>query len=144
QDVDLAQADVDTTQAAIRESRASIKTQEANVRRLEALQGFQEIKAPFGGIITARSVDKGALISAGNGPGVTSLFALAQTDPMRVFVNIPQAVFGVIGPGLEAEVLLPEAAGSAFPGKVARTAGAFSPTTNTMPVEVHVPNPDGR
>src|SRR5207245_1804312 len=86
----------------------------------------------------------GALINSGSGPGINTLFALAQTDPMRVFVNVPQAVFGVIGPGQGAEVLLPEAPGKAFLGKVARTAGAFGPTTNTMPVEVHVPNPHGR
>jgi RND family efflux transporter MFP subunit len=143
QDFDVTRADADTARAAVRESRASVQTQQANVRRLEALQGFQTIRAPFGGTVTARNVDKGALISSGSGPGVTNLFALAQTDPMRVFVNVPQAVFGVVGPGLEAEVLLPEAAGRVFPGKVARTAGAFSPTTNTMPVEVHVPNPAG-
>jgi RND family efflux transporter MFP subunit len=143
QDFDVSRADAETTRAAVGESRASVQTQEANVRRLQALKAFQTIKAPFEGTVTARNVDKGALISSGSGPGVTSLFALAQTDPMRVFVNVPQAVFGVIGPGLEVEVLLPEAAGSAFRGKVARTAGAFSPTTNTMPVEVHVPNPAG-
>jgi RND family efflux transporter MFP subunit len=144
QDLDVSVNDANTARAAVLETRAAIKTQEANVRRLEALKGFQTIRAPFGGTITARSVDKGALISSGSGPGVTSLFALAQTDPMRVFVNAPQAVFGVVGPGLEAEVLLPEAPGKAFLGKVARTAGAFSPATNTMAVEVHVPNPDGR
>ena len=143
QEFDVTSADAATTRAAVGESRASIKTQEANVRRLEAVKGFQTIRAPFGGTVTARNVDKGALISSGGGPGVTNLFALAQTDPMRVFVNVPQAVFGIIGPGLEAEVLLPEAAGKAFPGKVARTAGAFGPTTNTMPVEVHVPNQAG-
>jgi RND family efflux transporter MFP subunit len=143
QDFDVTRADAETTRAAVGESKASVQTQEANVRRLEALKGFQTIRAPFGGTVTARNVDKGALISSGSGPGVTSLFALAQTDPMRVFVNVPQAVFGVIGPGLEAEILLPEAAGRPFLGKVARTAGAFTPSTNTMPVEVHVANPAG-
>lgn len=122
---------------------ATVAADEANVQRLEDLQSFQRVYAPFDGVITVRNVDPGSLISAGSTSAVTQLFTLAQVDVLRIFVFVPQSYSPDVAAGQTAEVTVRERPGQVFLGKVTRTAGAIDPTSRTMLTEVQVPNPDG-
>jgi len=119
---------------------ATVKAARANVRRLEQLQSFSRVTAPFAGVITARDVNVGDLIAAG---GSKQLFRLAQTDKLRVFVRVPQTLALAITPGQTAELLIPERPGQVFKGQVARTAGAISPDSRTLLTELEVDNARG-
>ncbi len=123
--------------------RATVNADEANVRRLLELQSFQKVYAPFDGVITVRNVDPGFLISAGSTTGTSELFRLARVDVLRIFVFVPQTYAPDIKAGQKADVSVRELPGRVFEGTVTRTAGAINPTSRTMRVEVHVPNPDG-
>jgi len=112
--------------------------QQANIRRLLQLKSFARVVAPFAGTVTARNVERGSLVSAGN---ATPLFKVAILDPVRVFVQVPQDAASGVKNGLEAKVNVREYPGRAFEGKVARSAGALDQNTRTMLVEVRVPNP---
>lgn len=115
-----------------------------NVSRLEELQSYQKVVAPFDGIVTARNVDVGALIDAGSSGGPQKeLFHVAQANKLRVYVNVPQAYAMEIHPGRPAFLTLDETAGKRYPGIIARTAGAVDPVQRTMLVEVDVDNRNG-
>jgi RND family efflux transporter MFP subunit len=115
-----------------------------NVSRLEQMQSFQKVTAPFAGIVTARNVDVGALIDAGSSGGPQKeLFHVAQADKLRVYVNVPQAYALQIHPQMSAFLTLNETAGKHYPGTVARTSGAVDPQQRTMLVEVDVDNRNG-
>ena len=105
------------------------------------MQGFKRVIAPFSGVITRRSVDVGDLIDAGGGAG--PLFVLAQTDPLRVYVNVPQSYAQLVKPGQKVVVTQAELRGKTFSGEVARTAGSIDTATRTMQVEVALANRDG-
>src|SRR5438876_5662133 len=96
----------------------SMKSAEANVRRLEELESFRHIYAPFSGVITRRNVDVGTLINAGNGGSSQQLFFLAQTDPIRVYVSMPETYAPSIHAGLGAFLQLTQCPGQKFEGKV--------------------------
>src|SRR5947209_4568583 len=115
----------------------------ANLQQLEKIQGFQQILAPFAGKIAARNIDVGTLVTAGTGNSGTPLFSLVQSDPLRVYVFVPQTNAAQVREGLKAKILLQEFPGREFDGTVTRTAGAIDPTSRTMQVEVQVPNDDG-
>jgi len=115
----------------------------ANVRRLEELESFKRIFAPFSGVITRRNVDIGTLINAGNGGVTELLFILAQTDPLRVFVNVPESAAAAIRPGLMAYLELTQFPGRRFQGKVVRSAEAIDLGSRTLLTEVDVPNRTG-
>ncbi|HKF24415.1 MAG TPA: efflux RND transporter periplasmic adaptor subunit [Candidatus Acidoferrum sp.] len=136
QEVDNAAGDYAAKQAA----QASAA---ANVKRLEELESFKHIYAPFSGVITRRNVDIGTLINAGNGGATQQLFFLAQTDPIRVYVNVPESAAPSIRPGLAAYLDLTQFPGRKFQGKVVRTAEAIDPATRTLLTEVDVPNKSG-
>jgi RND family efflux transporter MFP subunit len=104
------------------------------------LEGFKRIVAPFSGVITRRNVDVGDLIDAGSG---RPLFVLAQTDPLRVYLNVPQSYAQWIKAGADVQVEQAELAGQSFPGKIARTSASIDLATRTMQVEVTLPNPQG-
>jgi RND family efflux transporter MFP subunit len=123
-------------------SAASIKVNEANVQKLAVLQSFQKLTAPFAGVITARNLDTGNLVVADNATG-RELYHVAQIDPLRVFVDVPQVFATDVKVGQEAVVFRREEPGKRFTGKVARTANALDPATRTLRTEVDVPNPDG-
>ena len=116
---------------------ATVQAARANVRRLEELQLFSRVTAPFTGIITVRAADVGDLIAAGGG---RELFRLAQTDKLRIYVRVPQTQARTITPGQSAELIIPEWPGRVFTGKVARTAGAISPDSRTLLTELEVDN----
>src|SRR6266404_2610786 len=115
----------------------------ANLQQLEKIQGFQQIVAPFTGKITARNIDVGTLVTAGTGNSGTPLFNMVQSDPLRVYVYVPQTNAASMREGLKAKILVQERPGQDFEGTVTRTAGALDPTSRTMQVEVQVPNHDG-
>jgi len=123
--------------------RAMVQSSAANVRRLEDLESFKHIYAPFGGVITQRNIDTGTLINAGNGGTSQQLFFLAQIDPIRVYVNVPEAFAPSIHAGIGAYLELTQFPGQKFEGKVVRTANAIDLSTRTLLTEVDVPNPTG-
>ena len=138
----VSQQETDTQVSAFQQATANLAAAEANVRRLEELESFKHVYAPFTGVLVRRNVDPGALISAG-GAG-TELFILAKVDPLRVFTNVPQAYSPAIKDGMPAYITLQEIPGRTFPGTVTRTADAIDPATRTLLTEVDVPNKDGR
>ena len=140
----VSRQDADNANGDLAAKRAMVQSAEANVKRLEDLESFKRVYAPFAGVITRRNVDPGTLINAGNGGSATNeMFDLAQIDPMRVFVAVPQAVGPSLRMGTKACLLMAELAGRQFCGSVVRTANAIDPSTRTLLTEVDVPNPSG-
>lgn len=133
QENDQKQSDVTLKTAAVEAARAS-------VRRLEGLQAFARVTAPFAGVITARQTDVGNLIAAGSN---RELFRLAQTDRLRAYVHVPQTRALAVAPGQSAELLIPELPNRAFPARVAGTAGAISADSRTLLVQLEVDNARG-
>jgi RND family efflux transporter MFP subunit len=127
----------------MRAKQAMLAAAQANVDRLQQLQSFEKVYAPFDGVITMRNVDVGALIDAGNGGTPAALFKLAETDKLRVFVNVPQDNAADVAIGARATLTLPQYPGRSFVGSVARTAGAIDPVSRTLRVEVDMDNTDG-
>jgi RND family efflux transporter MFP subunit len=139
----VSQQEADQEMSAYKQAQANHAAADANVRRLEQLESFKHIDAPFSGVITRRNIDMGALISAGSNGQTKELFDLSQVDPLRVYVSIPQSVAPSIHAGMTAFIDLSEYPGQKFPGKVVRTADSIDPATRTLLTEVDVPNPDG-
>src|SRR4029077_20639405 len=135
--------EVDNATGDLAAKRATVQSSAASVRRLEGLESFKRVFAPFSGVITRRNVDIGTLINAGNGGTSQQLFYLAQTDPIRVFVNVPETYSSHIRPGLGAYLELTQYPGRKFQGKVVRTAEAIDPAARTLLTEVDVPNKSG-
>jgi RND family efflux transporter MFP subunit len=123
--------------------RAVVDSNSANVKRLEDLQSFQRITAPFDGVITARNTDLGALIDAGAGVQARELFRLASTSKLRVFVSVPQAYAQAARPGTPTAITLEENPGKVYRGTLARTSTALDPNARTMLSEVEMDNPTG-
>lgn len=136
--------EADQYESGYKQSQANLAAADANVRRLEQLEGFKDVYAPFSGVLTRRNVDPGALINAGAGAAGRELFDLARVDPLRVYTSVPQAYAPFIKVGARTAVTLQEFPGEKFFGKVVRTAEAIDPATRTLLTEVDVPNKDGR
>ena len=143
QQIDERTSGVTDAEKVVDAARATVNADEANVHRLLDLQSFQKVYAPFDGVITARNVDPGSLISAGSTTGTRELFRLAQVDVLRIFVYVPQSYAPDIKAGQTADVSVRELPGHVFTGTVTRTAGAIDPTSRTLLSEVQVQNPDG-
>lgn len=122
--------------------QATLAAAQANVKRLEQLQSYEKVYAPFDGVVTVRNVDVGALIDAGNSGPPAALFELAQTGRLRIFVNVPQNDAPYVVPGTQAQLMLSQYPGRTFEGTVARTAGAIDPRNRTLRVEIDLDNPD--
>jgi len=133
-------AAVEALNRALLAASKNVAVAEANLHRLEDLQGYKLVRAPFAGVVTLRNVDTGALITAGQ----TMLYRIAQTFSLRTYINVPQANAGDIFPGLPAEVMVADLPGQTFPGRVERTSQALDPSSRTLLVEVRVPNPQGK
>lgn len=123
--------------------QAALTAAQANVSRLQQMQSFEKVYAPFDGTLTVRNVDVGALIDAGNGGAPAALFRLVETDRMRVFVNVPQDDAAAVVIGGQATLAVPQYPGRTFKGAVARTSGAIDPVSRTLRVEVDLANSDG-
>ncbi|MEA2739388.1 MAG: hypothetical protein QOH05_2695 [Acetobacteraceae bacterium] len=135
-------AGIANAQAGVAVALANLKAQQATVDRLQALTAFEQVKAPFDGVITARNVDKGDLLtqdSAGGQP----MFSIARDDVLRVAVYVPQSSAIGIHDGVEAQVAVPELPGRVFRGRVARSSVALQAASRSMLTEVDVANPDG-
>jgi RND family efflux transporter MFP subunit len=139
----VSKQEVDNAVGDLEAKIANVRSSEANVRRLEEMESFKHIFAPFSGVITKRSVDTGTLINAGNGGASQQLFSLAQTDPIRAYVSVPEAYAPSIRAGLGAFLELTQYPGQNFQGKVVRTAESIDPGTRTLLTEVDVPNHTG-
>jgi RND family efflux transporter MFP subunit len=138
----VSQQEADMQMSSYQQAVANLAAADANVRRLEQLESFKHVYAPFSGVLTKRNVDPGALINAGSVG--KELFDIARIDPVRVFANVPQAYSPAIKVGMAVYVTLQELPGQKFTGTVTRTADAIDPMTRTLLSEVDVPNPDGR
>jgi RND family efflux transporter MFP subunit len=139
----VSKQEVDNANGDLEAKRATVESNQANVRRLEELESFKHVYAPFSGVITRRNVDIGTLINAGNGGTSQQLFFLAQTDPTRVYVNVPETYASSIHSGLGAYLELTLYPGRKFEGKVVRNAEAIDLSTRTLLTEVDVPNKSG-
>jgi multidrug efflux pump subunit AcrA (membrane-fusion protein) len=138
-----AEANVASRTADISAARAAVDAQMANVRRMEQLQSFERVVAPFDGVVTERRIEKGDLISAGPGSD-RNLFTVAQSTTLRIQVSVPQNYAVDLQPGQDAEVTLRERPAETFRGKVARTAESIASATRTLLTEVQVDNSAGR
>ena len=140
----VSKQDADNAAGDYAAKQATVHSAQANVSRLEELQAFEKIYAPFEGVITARNTDIGALIDSGSSGGTrTELFHIAQPDKLRVYVNVPEAYSQAAKPGLTADLVLSEFPGRFFPGTLVRTAEAIDQSTRTLLVEIRVNNPTG-
>ena len=133
---------VKTQGASVNVAQANLAAQAAQVNRLAELVGFEKVTAPFDGVITARQIDVGNLVTADAATG-TSLFSIAKTDTLRVQVYVPQADFFGLKDGQDATVTVPQLPGHVFHGRVARNAAALATDTRTLLTEVDVDNQDG-
>jgi RND family efflux transporter MFP subunit len=124
--------------------KTAVDSAAANVRRLEQVQSFQKIYAPFDGVVTARNTDTGSLIDAGSAAQGKELFHLAALDKLRVFVGVPETYSRAALPGAKATLVLEEFPGATFTGILARSTNSIDPATRTLMVEVDVDNPGGR
>lgn len=139
----VTQQDLDERESAYNQAAANLAAADANVRRLRKLQGFNQVVAPFDGVVTRRNIDVGDLVNAGNGGTGLALFAVAKVDPLRLYVYVPQVYAHQIEIGSPVTVTLAERVGEEYQGVIARTARAIDTVTRTMQVEIRVPNPKG-
>jgi multidrug efflux pump subunit AcrA (membrane-fusion protein) len=152
----VSQEEADEKNATLSEAKAVLSADEANVGQLSALENFKRILAPFTGTITYRNIEVGNLVSSGTGTSTgantgsgsartttTELYRVAQTDPLRLYVDVPEANTRSIQPGVEADVHVAAYPDRVFHGEVVRNAGALDTASRTLRTEIRVPNPDG-
>jgi RND family efflux transporter MFP subunit len=143
QDADQADAQFKVAEANVHAGDANVAAAQANVRQLSQLVSFGHVLAPFDGRITQRSIDVGSLVIAGGAAGSLPLFRIEAIDPIRVFVQVPQAFAPSVKDGEATTVSVRELPGRLFDGRVTRTAGTLDPALRTLNVEIDVPNPKG-
>jgi RND family efflux transporter MFP subunit len=124
--------------------RAVVDSMTANVHRLEQLQSFEKVYAPFAGVITARNTDIGALINAGAGGVPQELFHMAAVSKLRVYVAVPEVDSSAAQTGAKATLTLDEFPGETFHGTIVRDSDSIDPASRTLNVEVDVDNSQGR
>jgi RND family efflux transporter MFP subunit len=143
----ISQQDFDTDRTNLAGQQAAVQAADANVRDLSVEQGFQNITAPFDGVVTRRNTDVGALINAGSNDTSSTaqeLFHVARTDILRVYITVPEVYSSMVRIDTPAWLELAEYPGVKFQGKVAHVAGAIDTASRTLLTEVQVPNADGR
>jgi len=133
----IAAQDFDTASDTYRQTQATVIADQASLNGLSALENFKVVKAPFDGIVTERDTDIGAFVPSGSG---VQLFRMAQTSPLRVYINVPQTFSRFVKPGVQAELTLNELPGRKYPAHVTNTAGAIDPASRTLLTELEVPN----
>jgi RND family efflux transporter MFP subunit len=135
----VSQQDLDERSAGLVQARANLAAANANLQRLQQLEAFKHVTAPFAGVITKRNIDVGDLIDTSGKP----LFLLSQTDPLRVYVSVPQSYANLVKTGQSVVVTQAELQNQQFKGQVTRTSASIDASTRTMQVEVSLPNKDG-
>ena len=139
----VSKQETDQAVSTLAATKATVDSNAANVRRLEQLQGFQKIYAPFDGVITARNTDIGALIDAGANTTGRELFHMVAIHTLRVFVAIPEIYSRAARTGASTTLTLDEFPGRVFHGTLVRNANAIDLASRTLLVEVDVDNPSG-
>lgn len=134
------QQEFDEKRSAFLQAEADLAAAEANVKRLENIEGYRRVVAPFSGVITRRAVDVGSLITA----GTQELFALTQTDPLRLTVWVPQAYADEVKTGQEVAIRLVDAQTKPIAAHVDHVAGALDPVNRSRQVDITLPNGDGK
>src|SRR6202167_4590706 len=141
QERDAKKSDYQSAQARLYAAKAQVALDKARVEQYSSLAEFKQVKAPFDGTITERKIDIGNLVTAGSGPATTPLYRMAQTDPLRIFVDVPQSASGeLMRPGVPAEIRATGAVGGVFAGEITRSAEALNAEARTMRVEGDMPN----
>ncbi len=141
QEREAKKADYESAEARLYASNAQVNLDKSKVDQYSALAEFKQVKAPFDGTITERKIDIGNLVTAGSTTTTTPLYRMAQTDPLRIFVDVPQSASGeFMNAGAPAEIRATGAVGGVFSGKIARSAESISAQARTMRVEVDMPN----
>jgi RND family efflux transporter MFP subunit len=137
----VSKQDLDNANGSLEAKVTAVNSAKANVRRLEQLQGFGQVTAPFDGVVTARNTDVGALIDSGS--NAKELFHVAAVHRLRVFVNVPEIYSRAALPGMMAELTLSEFPGRSFTGTLARTAQSIDTASRTLLTEIDVDNAKG-
>ncbi len=140
----VSKQEYDQSEANYNQAVANVKAGESAVQNLSVSKGFEQITAPFAGVITARFLDEGALISTGSGTTAPSIYTIQQSDTLRVFIYVPQAYVANANPGQEVQVTATEYPHKIFKGKVTRMADALDPVARTERVEIQLPSEDGK
>ena len=138
----VSRQDLDNANGNLEAKEAATESARANVKRLEQLQAFRRIEAPFDGVITARNVDVGALIDSGN--NAKELFHIAAMNKLRVFINVPEVYSRAATPGLKADLTLKEFPGKRFTGTLVRTSNAIDVSSRTLLTEIDIDNSSGQ
>lgn len=139
----VARQDTDNVVADMNAKKTAVTSAMANVKRLEDLQSFEKVYAPFDGVITARNTDIGSLINAGSGTSGKELFHISATNKLRVYVSVPEDYEQAAKNGEPVTLTLNEFPGRTFPGTIARNSNSIDMTSRTLLVEVDVNNPTG-
>jgi RND family efflux transporter MFP subunit len=140
-DFAVKEAQAEKAEATLNTAHDTIHGNESNLARLEQLKAFSKVTAPFDGIVTARNVDVGTLINAGNGGATREMFRVARIQPLRVFVNVPQTYVEQMHNGQTAELRVQERAGQVFPARVTNISSSLDATSRSMLVILETPNP---
>jgi RND family efflux transporter MFP subunit len=134
-------ADYESSEARLYAANAQVNLDKSKVDQYNALAEFKQVKAPFDGTITERKIDVGNLVTAGSGSTTTPMYRMAQTDPLRIFIDVPQSASGeLMKAGVPAEIRATGAVGGVFSGTIARSAESINAQARTMRVEVDMPN----
>ncbi len=140
----VSQQDTDTFVSQAAATKAAVQSAQANLQRLRELQSFEKVYAPFDGVVTAREVDTGQLISSGSGQSAgTELFHMQALETLRVYTNVPQLYSQTMKRGMKVGLTFPEYPGKTFEGTLVRTADAIDPVSRTLLVEIDVNNRSG-
>ena len=140
----VSQQEVDQNNQNLAAQNANVQAAAAAVSRLEQMQGFEKIVAPFDGVITLRKTDFGDLVNAGNAGVGRELFRISQNNIVRVFVTVPEEFSKQVMSGTKASMELTELPNRRFSASVTRTTDAIDPNSRTLTVELDVPNPSGQ
>jgi RND family efflux transporter MFP subunit len=127
--------------AQLNAAKAQLVVDRAVADRYRALTKFKQVTAPYDGKVIERQIDIGNLVTAGSNSSTTLLYKVAQNDPMRVFVDVPQSAAADMKPGVDATITASNIPDRVFVGKIARTADAIDPRARTLRVELDIPNP---
>jgi RND family efflux transporter MFP subunit len=130
-------------ESAVAVAKANLEAQKSQLQVLQQRKAYQRVVAPFDGVVTARNIDNGGLVS-GDAASGTSMFTMMHSDVIRILLYVPQDQAFGLKPGVEATVRVPELPGQDFKGTVTRIANALQPGTRTLLTEIDVPNPDGQ